>query len=870
MPDEIARNEATGEFTHLLQAGTVNGEVHFHAPHTARTSRPPRPVTEWSPFDLDVHRAIEASRSRAGEVLPELPSYLRRNHDDELDADIREPRRNQMVVLTGGSSTGKTRALYEAIANHEALRNWELHNPRTADELVDRLRSGQVNPRSVLWLNETQNFLTGPNGEEAAAWLLILLDGSIPGPIVVLGTLWPQYWSDLVDTGEHPHARSLLLHSVRRVRVADRFSNEDLEALRSTGPVDPRLSLAISSTGKDRQVIQTLAGGPALVDRHEHPDTAGDRYAAAIVTAVIDARRLGHRDLLSRALLSDAAPGYLDEQDRIDPPEDWFERGIRCAADESLHGITALIPRRHQPGTGPADGYELHDYLNQHGQIARRAALVPDSLWQALLAHTAEPEDLERLTTSAYERLLYRYGQPLYRRYWSSAPPSARERIVDLLAEHGRVDEAVALMPEVGRDPQQDDRLIRPNRHHETVETMLGQGRNEDTASFLQRLIAARLASGWATQWLARVLIDLGRTSDAIEVLEQQLAHGSRENDAGTALSGGNVTPSGILPTGRRPANGNPLAEQLADALASDGRWEQALQLARDHADRGWTRGWLARQFAKAGKADQLRRLVAAGSFEAEWLLAELELARGRTAEALELMEDPVLFHVPPHGASRLVRLLVERDLLDQAIELSTTPHIFLDDEVLRKLVAAIAERRGAESAIAHVQRLLSADPRPAGVDASTLKALLADQLAGLGRWQEIRELLSEGERWARNWLPEHFARNGNLDLLRRLADTGNGTARYELIRLLLDRGDDREAMKLLRSTTISGDVTAQKLARLLADRGKLAELRDRAARGDRHCSQLLVGLAQQAAFPDARRLLRHGLNTDGSTADDA
>ncbi|MEU6262797.1 hypothetical protein [Saccharopolyspora shandongensis] len=235
MPDEIARNEAAGEFTHLLQAGTVNGEVHFHAPHTARPGRSPRPVTEWGPFDLDVHR----------------------------------------------------------------------------------------------------------------------------------------------------------------IRVAERFSDEDLETLRSTGSVDPRISLAVSSAGKARQVIQTLAGGPALVDRHEHPDTTEDRYAAAIVTAVIDAHHLGHRSLLPRTLLADAAPGYLDERDRIDAPADWFERGIRCAAEESLHGITALIPRRRQAGTGPADGYELHDYIEQHGQAVRRAALVPDSL--VVLAQQAAFPDARRL-----------------------------------------------------------------------------------------------------------------------------------------------------------------------------------------------------------------------------------------------------------------------------------------------------------------------------------------------------------------------------------------------------------------------------------------------------------------------------------------
>ncbi|MBE8518915.1 hypothetical protein ILP97_15555 [Amycolatopsis sp. H6(2020)] len=106
----------------------------------------------------------------------------------------------------------------------------------------------------------------------------------------------------------------MLQHRAQRIRVAERFGDEDVRAARSLGTAEPRLSAALSASGRGREVIQTMAGGPALVERLEYPDDPDDRFAAAIVTAAIDARRLGRLQPVSRELLAGAAAGYLDSR----------------------------------------------------------------------------------------------------------------------------------------------------------------------------------------------------------------------------------------------------------------------------------------------------------------------------------------------------------------------------------------------------------------------------------------------------------------------------------------------------------------------------------------------------------------------------
>lgn len=659
----------SGQAAAVVQAGSIEGGVHVHPRHAAPS--PARPITEWHPFDLDVHRAVTVGTTH----LPDLPAYLPRDHDRAL-ADLLSARRTVMAVLTGESSTGKTRALYEAVT-HE-LPTWPLLYPRTAEDLLHVLAAG-IEPGTVLWLNETQNHLTGSHGEPAAAALRTLLE--LPGPYVVLGTLWPQYWSALTD---QPQARNLLHHRVTRIRVADRFDPK-LMAARST---DPRLRKALA-TAHDRKVIQTIAGGPALVECYEHPDTPEDRFATAIVTAALDARRLGHRALLPADLLAAAAHGYLDGEDRVGAPDTWFADGLKIACGNRV-GIAALIPKRVGEGIGPPDGYELHDYLDQHGRATRHWALTPDSLWDAVAAHTADPQDRLRLAHNAYHRLRYRHADPLYRTAAAATPVESRYELLHVLIQHGRLAQLAELMAEdpdirstvyafLRRYPYPHRRALRalladqdPDRFGLLLlGDLVGAGQADEAVAVAKRWtdIGIAKASAWLADhrrweeapavvrandrfWIASRPADrLGRAGnvaqpprqvDDLDVLKRLVTQVPVNEGLVVALA------NGLVAQGRqddafqtlrqaitlaKPPDSWQIAGALADLLAADGRWMEALALA-EPATSGPV--WFSRVLAKTGNLAFLRRLADEDRSEAQRELAALLAARGRHDELLD------------------------------------------------------------------------------------------------------------------------------------------------------------------------------------------------------------------------------------------
>ena len=100
------------------RAGVVSSAV--QRARAARALAPPpagRPLAEVSdPFALEVHRPVQPEDAPAG--LPVLPAYVPREHDQELGQVVRAAAggRSGIAVLVGGSSTGKTRACWEALA----------------------------------------------------------------------------------------------------------------------------------------------------------------------------------------------------------------------------------------------------------------------------------------------------------------------------------------------------------------------------------------------------------------------------------------------------------------------------------------------------------------------------------------------------------------------------------------------------------------------------------------------------------------------------------------------------------------------------------------------------------------------------------
>ena len=118
-----------------------------------------------------------------------------------------------------------------------------------------------------------------------------------------------------------------------------------------------------------------------------------------MLTAALDAARLGARAPLSADLLRAAAPGYCTSQQQAEAPDNWFEQALAYATGK-LHGAAAALSPA-GAGMGQVAGYTVADYLIQHASRERRYARVPASTWDALLSHIRDPADAARLADSA-------------------------------------------------------------------------------------------------------------------------------------------------------------------------------------------------------------------------------------------------------------------------------------------------------------------------------------------------------------------------------------------------------------------------------------------------------------------------------------
>ena len=421
------------------RAGTVSLAVQRGRADRALAPLPAGwPLAEVSdPFALEVHRPVQPEDMPPG--LPVLPPYVPREHDQMLGQVVRAAAddRSGIAVLVGGSSVGKTRACWEALAllrdQDPPWRLWHPIDPSRPDAALRELAG--VGPRTVVWLNEAQFYLgaaDGVLGERVAAGLRELLRDPARAPVLVLATLWPRYWSTLTarpDGDPDPHAQARELLAGHDITVPSDFTPAQLDELGKAG--DTRLTLA-AAAARDGQVIQFLAGAPELLARYHRAPPA----AAALIGAAMDARRLGLGAGLPQAFLEAAVPGYLTEAEWDALDEDWLEQALAYAAVpcKGVPGpLTCIRPRppRSRPArpasrdgseqplagqTGPTGGpvYRLADYLDQHGRQHRKSQIPPAEFWAAAADHLA-PADQAALGDAAHARGLYRDAAQLHK-----------------------------------------------------------------------------------------------------------------------------------------------------------------------------------------------------------------------------------------------------------------------------------------------------------------------------------------------------------------------------------------------------------------------------------------------------------------------
>ncbi|MEU9487427.1 tetratricopeptide repeat protein [Streptomyces decoyicus] len=831
--------------------------------------------------------AVDRSRSD-----PQLPAFVEREAGEQLQRLLRiAGKEGGFVVLVGNSCVGKTRLLYET--TRQVLSGFAVLAPDLGDgglinEIAD---TGVPLPPLLVWLDELQRFLPGPYhlpDEQAhhtplsARAVRQLLQA--PTPVVIVGTLWPEYLAELRAPETNQQALDIL-NTAHTMRI-DTFSPAERAAAANLANTDRRLKAAV--VDPDFNVTEALAGAPQLLRRYQlAPDTH-----KAIIHAAVDARRLGIRSILTPSLLRAAARGYLSGHQ---PDDTWF--------DHALAELTSTH-RRDDRATAPllplisADrrtilGYTVADYLLQHLTRARRSHRLSGVTWQALIDHTHDPYDQIHLANAAAKRMLYRIAETLYTRRADAGDKQAARSLAELLADQGRIEETL-------------NALRRADSGHQEViarlaQVLAEQGRVDDAISLLRDRREASVM--YSPAWLVNLLERQGRADDAIELLRARADAGDtytahqlaslleRQGRADEALAllrvridAGDELATTDLSTllerqhriGEAIALLRPLADtgdgmkcrQLASLLERQGRAEEAITLLRAHIDSGdtYTTGQLVTLLEQQDRPEEaiglLRPRVDAGDVHAAHQLAGLLERQGRADEAIALLRPLADMGSDP-TAVELAELLERHDRAEEAIAL-LRPRTETSDMDIAGWLTSLLERQGrVDEAIDMLRVRADAGEKRA---ADRLVTLLERQ----GRVDEAIGLLDArsdaGDKHAAWWVTLLLERQGRaeeaINLLRARVDGGDEDAVDRLVELLKRHGRIDEVIEILRSRADANYAFAPwDLIQMLGRQGRIDELRKEVNAGTFSAGNELIRLfTREGARGEAEHLRRYGV----------
>lgn len=788
----------------------------------------------------------------------DLPVYVMRDRDADLRTRVKAAgRRGGFVLLTGRSSVGKTRMLFEAV--RAELPDWWLLHPDNA-AAVREFADNPV-PRTVVWLDELQNYLQRP-----ASLTTGTVRGLLAAGLVVVATLWPEEY--VARAAVHSPGQDDRYGGDRKLlglaTVIDVASFSPAERRRAEHHAyDPRIRIALHTSTPEVGVTEVLAAGPELVRRWENsPDNAC--YGKAVITAALDARRVGAHAPLTREFLAAAVPAYLSETQKATAPPDWWKEAIEYAT-KPVHGAAACLSPV-SAGMGVVAGYVTADYLHQSARRERRAVPLAPIVWQTL-AELVSLDDADQVAWSARRRLQHRYADILERRCAQAGDSYAARRLAARLAADGRSDEAIAslqqhldssvtdlatLLRAAGR-PDDAIAVLRTGLNagnaelaFPLAELLAGRDRAAEAISVLRRHpeLSTGLGGGRAGLHLAELLAQQGLVAQLQERVDQgdtyyahpQLAKLLAAQEDTEALRA-------------RAEHGDSLcARTLATLLSRRGDIAEAARVLQLCAD-GYSARSVARDLAQDGHAGAaislLRLLVADHDEHAVTDLAELLARSGTVDDAIALLNA----HVGCGGqigsaCQKLAGYLADRGHVDEAAAV-LAEHGDLADYSIRSDYITLLERQGRIDEAAAVLRthadlyrlgglLVQHDRLEEAIEvARQLVAVgdcdgprrLAELLAATGDEAELRSLAAGGDVHAARHLADTLKNTGRLDELEQRADKGDRYAQYTLIDALVAADRHDEAMKNLRAQADGGDVwAAVRMAEMLVDRQRIED----------------------------------------------
>ncbi|MFB4419840.1 hypothetical protein C5F59_001945 [Streptomyces sp. QL37] len=891
---------------------------------SAASSVGPGSVLAAGPALLEVQRAPflttdsdDSAGSPAGVVRSDfgkeaaLTPYLARPHDQKLErllAPALDGAESCFVMLTGDSSTGKTRALFESLLR--LAPNRPLWRPTHAAALADLLDDGRVVPGEVLWLNEAQRFLYGDRSEESAAALRELLITRTG--ITVVGTLWTfPYWEELirpsVSADARSHVRALLDAPVtHRLAVPAELTSAQGSEWKSLAESsgDGRMGQAGRAGAADGRVVQHLSGGPQLLDAYRMgPGSHFTHAEHALITAAIAARHAGYYAPLPEELLAHVADAALPPRLRPAAPG-WAHDALTALATgaradgrrtDIRNTLTALVALRDTAG-GTAT-YEPADYLQQNVVAPEEASVPVPALWDAMTAFTTDPSLLMHLSLKAGRSDFTKQAVMLLRRATMAGYPTSwiglllatprethvRREMALWMTDHARWESGLdmrARLRELAREGTDVSLRIAARAVAEVdLSDANGVGRlllalrdlgHEKLLLDVDPVALVGLPDAYGTSVLLGELIEAGYTEHATRLTERIIAGGAPLEDprAMRALVAA-LRVCAPLHEGREAlASGAATHADLSNDFQS--LLDLVEELTADHAEAARL---LALRVADTVDPED-PEFVASALYELQYL--GMTAACRRLAEQAvprAVLEEPeavgwLLEELKNCGFADLLGMLLSRDPLAQLVIGS-----------VRKVIMLVWGLRivGREDL---AQRLLLSSLPDIEIDDAEYASEYLDEIAHVGDPRTVR-------RFALNAVAQApLARGAGVTMLARsLYQHGLSDALDRLARRAIASADPRSdafvgLLQMLRSQRLDTHVDAlieravahPELTAAVRHTELLARLR---AAGEAEAAETLEAVASSVARPpdpkrprgEPRRGTPYGLETDGSPA---
>ncbi|MFF1614170.1 tetratricopeptide repeat protein, partial [Amycolatopsis sp. NPDC058278] len=633
----ISKPNSRGEMLYLGTRSFVT-DVLVRPPPTDRQENIER-VCDIDPIYLGVHRAITVVGARENV----LPTYVSRDVDDAedgIDSFMQGAKEvGGFLVLTGGSSTGKTRSAYESI--RRTVPHYWLFHPSGPEEV--RRFASRPTPQTIVWLDELQQYMERDDGLTVA-----IMRQLVRGKVITVGTIWPDYLDKYrrrpISAQSASYQRERDVVSVATIIVIDsRLSDAEKKRARNIAQTDRRINVAIGDN--DYGMTQVLAAAPQLVRFWETARNNGSHhYAWAILTAAIDAARLGAKKPLSDNFLKLAAECYCDKVQKADAGDDWFQLGIEEASQPLNGAARALVPSA--ASIGDYRNHQVGDYLLQYASHIRRKLVPASPLWEIYVTAITDVDDLVTLARSAEERLLNREAATLYCAALKMGNVRVRRHAIQLMLRQGMQDEAIRLLRDATADKYALEQLI---------DLLTRAGREGEIDGILHE------AAMKGDRNARRGLISRYTKKAKIEALERLLRHGVNNNFDGIredVVQAVREAKSSILARAMRDVlltggrvervNGTKILVSMGLGEAAVSTWREATQVAEPGA-----RSALADLLVQIGKIDEAivvwkeALLGDPRDWNAQERLARLLEKSSRTDEAIAIFQTGIINGMP-------------------------------------------------------------------------------------------------------------------------------------------------------------------------------------------------------------------------------